>query len=354
MSEVYGIELFAGMGVALTGLKEHINMFEAYEISNDPAKSIELNHKDILVRKRNIFDISFHKNDADTLIFPYDKSLLNIYDDQIKENNLPSFFFDNIISNDCDIPLLVSGGPPCQPYSALNQKKDPNDPRIKAIDEFLRIVDELKPRYVMFENIPRIFKYLKSKIITSLKNMGYNLNVNIMSSEKYGDPQIRKRWIVLASKAGYINPIETHGGNLAPLTTAKTFLGKPGDETEIGITEDKLLEINRLLKKNNYEISNWTRMEGRKWDTVHIVDANKPIKAVTNATKLYYMYYDPKQKKVVRKLNFTELKGAFGLDQSYEIFGNNSSIAQQLANSNTIGVCSAIGKAIIKNYDKYN
>lgn len=346
-----GIELFAGMGVSLTGLKQSgINMIEAYERDTDPAMSLRKNHNDVLVREHDIFDISFARNDSDTLIFPYDKTWMSTFDEQLKENGLTR---EQFIKMMMDGSLVISGGPPCQPYSALNQKKDPNDPRIQAVEEFIRIVEELKPEYVVFENIPRIFTYIKVWIIKTLKEMGYNIHEGYHSSEKYGDPQVRNRWILIASKRGFVVPQETHGKGLLPYTPAKVFLGEPDDPTEIGITQKKLDEINHLLKINNYNLANWTNFEGSKWETVHVVDASKPIKAVTNPTKLYYMYYDPKTRKVVRKLNFAELKGAFGLKKTYKIHGGNSSVAQQLANSNTVGTCQAIGKAILKNYGKY-
>ena len=45
---------------------------------------------------------------------------------------------------------LVVGGPPCQGFSVAG-KRDPNDPRNRLFREFVRIVSEIRPWYVVME-----------------------------------------------------------------------------------------------------------------------------------------------------------------------------------------------------------
>ena len=99
---------------------------------------------------------------------------------------------------------LVIGGPPCQGFSVAG-KRDPNDPRNKLFYEFVRIVDELKPWYVVLENVPGILTMkngkVKDAIIREFGDIGYkNMSVAVLESANYGVAQFRPRAIFIANK----------------------------------------------------------------------------------------------------------------------------------------------------------
>ena len=56
-----------------------------------------------------------------------------------------------------DVDIMV-GGPPCQGFSALNrwEKEKDDDPRNRLFIEYLRFVDELRPKAIMIENVKQI------------------------------------------------------------------------------------------------------------------------------------------------------------------------------------------------------
>jgi DNA (cytosine-5)-methyltransferase 1 len=128
---------------------------------------------------------------------------------------------------------LVIGGPPCQGFSVAG-KRDPNDPRNKLFYEFVRIVDELKPWYVVLENVPGILTMKKGKvkdaIIQEFAHIGYNnMSISVLESAKYGVPQFRPRAIFIANRFDLPNyypnpqltereyvPIETAISDLSP------------------------------------------------------------------------------------------------------------------------------------------
>lgn len=105
---------------------------------------------------------------------------------------------------------LVIGGPPCQGFSVAG-KRDPNDPRNHLFKEFIRIVSEVRPWYVVMENVPGILTMkqgkIQNEIVEAFKSIGYpNISVSILESAAYGVPQIRPRAIFIANRFGLQNP----------------------------------------------------------------------------------------------------------------------------------------------------
>lgn len=96
-----------------------------------------------------------------------------------------------------DIDVII-GGPPCQGFSALNRhQKLEDDPRNKLFFQFLRFVEELKPKAVLIENVRQILTkkdgYAKNKICELLDDMGYNVDYKLLDASEYGVPQKRIR-----------------------------------------------------------------------------------------------------------------------------------------------------------------
>ena len=105
---------------------------------------------------------------------------------------------------------LIAGGPPCQGFSVAG-KRDPNDPRNRLFYQFIRVVSEIRPWYVVMENVPGILTMqkgeVKKAIFEAFKSIGYNnISVAILESAAYGVPQIRPRAIFIANRFGRQNP----------------------------------------------------------------------------------------------------------------------------------------------------
>ena len=105
---------------------------------------------------------------------------------------------------------LVSGGPPCQGFSVAG-RRDPNDERNKLFREFIRIVADVRPWYVVMENVPGILTMkggaVRSAIVESFEEIGYpNMSIAVLESADYGVPQFRPRAIFIANRFGLENP----------------------------------------------------------------------------------------------------------------------------------------------------
>lgn len=99
---------------------------------------------------------------------------------------------------------IISGGPPCQGFSTANIKRSIDDPRNFAFKEFVRIVDEAKPKMLIMENVPGMVSSTKGRVIREIcqefANCGYEISWNILDAANYGVPQYRMRVIIIGKR----------------------------------------------------------------------------------------------------------------------------------------------------------
>ena len=112
---------------------------------------------------------------------------------------------------------LVAGCPPCQGFSSLTSKYKKEDARNSLILEMARLIEEIRPKMIMLENVPGIMnrgKSLLDQFISRIENMGYMVNHDVLQMADYGVPQSRRRFVLLAGLGFKINfPIKTHSQN---------------------------------------------------------------------------------------------------------------------------------------------
>lgn len=90
---------------------------------------------------------------------------------------------------------VVTGGPPCQPFSREGKRMGTEDER-NMWPEMAKAIKIIRPHHVLFENVPGIQSYLPV-VIRDMRRMGYTVSrPQIMSSGSTGALHIRKRvWI---------------------------------------------------------------------------------------------------------------------------------------------------------------
>lgn len=118
------------------------------------------------------------------------------------------------IKND-DI-YLFAGCPPCQNFSKQNpsNKKKSIEDRKKLLFEFLRIIEEIKPPFILMENVPGIKsdfnKVILDEFLERLKRY-YYVKENILNAADYGVPQVRKRFVLHAVRKDINKELESIG-----------------------------------------------------------------------------------------------------------------------------------------------
>ncbi len=105
---------------------------------------------------------------------------------------------------------LIAGGPPCQGFSFAG-RRNPNDPRNRLTEEYIKIVDLVQPNFLLLENVRGFnaaFKQNgkeKSKVYAEvvkekLEKLGYLVFHKVCNASIFGVPQPRARFIMIAFK----------------------------------------------------------------------------------------------------------------------------------------------------------
>lgn len=99
----------------------------------------------------------------------------------------------------------VVGGPPCQGFSLIGHRVL-SDPRNELVFHYLRIVDELRPRTFIFENVAGMASgahhALLDELFGQFAGIGYKVRrpYEILNASHFGVPQDRRRLILLGAR----------------------------------------------------------------------------------------------------------------------------------------------------------
>ena len=101
---------------------------------------------------------------------------------------------------------VIIGGPPCQGFSQKGQRKTIHDERNFLFKYYVKVVDLVRPRYFVMENVPNLLTaengYFQKEIIDLFNSMGYSLNTGILNAADFGVPQNRRRAVIIGKRDG--------------------------------------------------------------------------------------------------------------------------------------------------------
>lgn len=168
------VDLYAGCGAVTEALKRrHFRVVAA--VDNDPiaCKTYRKNHPTVRL---------------------YEKDIRRVSPTVIRKELL----------NDEDLDLLVVCAP-CQPFSSQGEKNTA-DSRARLILSAVRFAAVLKPKLILFENVPGLATPRFSKLLSELRRKLQKLDYHVGDPEMadaadYGVPQRRQRCILLAKRS---------------------------------------------------------------------------------------------------------------------------------------------------------
>lgn len=162
------LELFAGAGGLALGL-EHagLNTVGLVELNKNACKTLSINRPNWSVYNTDIKE--FNQN----------------LDQYVKNLNID----------------IVSGGFPCQPFSYAGMRRGLNDVRGTLFYEFASIINKIKPKILLAENVKGLKNHDNGKtfqtIIKIFDDIGYNLNFEILNAVDYEVAQKRERLVIV-------------------------------------------------------------------------------------------------------------------------------------------------------------
>jgi DNA (cytosine-5)-methyltransferase 1 len=160
---------------------------------------------------------------------------------------------------------VLVGGPPCQGYSVYNHGRGEHDPRAGLFREYLRIVRDLAPKWLIMENVTGLLSISGGQLIRTIaeeiSKLGYAVEWRVLRAEDYGVPQERRRVIVIANRIGapILFPKIEYGIGLKPFTTVWDAIG----DLPLSVVENAteypvaaMSEYQQRMRKGNFKLSN--------------------------------------------------------------------------------------------------
>ncbi|WP_353961441.1 DNA cytosine methyltransferase [Mycolicibacterium tokaiense] len=270
-------------------------------------------------------------------------------------------------------PDLLAGGPPCQPWSSAGHQKGLNDARGKLIWHMIRLVSELQPRYVLFENVRGLVtatgataspgEVLRS-IQEDFRELGYSSRIATLNAADYGAPQRRVRLYLIASKdhelPDFPNPTHHQLGlnGLKPWVTLGELLDSvppPADNEVVvrpsGKWETELREltpgtgirtVGRVM--NNRPSGQWGyRQDG------FLADLGRPSRTIRAAPTPDWIKLPGDD---LRRLTWKECAALQGFPLSWEFCSNSGGLFRLIGNAVQIDAVEAIGRNLLDSLRK--
>ena len=118
-------------------------------------------------------------------------------------NDIKELTYEKLKADGIDYIDIITGGYPCQPFSVAGLKKGVEDPR-HLWPEYFRIIKELRPTWVIGENVSGHIKLGLDAVQEDLESQGYSLRTFSVSASSIGANHQRERiWTVAYSQRNY-------------------------------------------------------------------------------------------------------------------------------------------------------
>lgn len=163
---------------------------------------------------------------------------------------------------------VLTAGVPCQGFSRSNRKRHEKDERNFLFQEFIRVSAELKPTFVVLENVSGLVTTangaFKDAISSAIEALGYDVHVRMLDASNYGVPQRRQRifFVGVPRGARWAWPRRRFGVNgVPPYSVADAIADLPrlaAGQTIRNYSKDPRTELQSILRGGQGELLNHT------------------------------------------------------------------------------------------------
>ncbi len=174
---------------------------------------------------------------------------------------------------------IIIGGPPCQSFSLIGPRSGEtteNKEKYELMDtlyrEYLKLVKELKPSFIVFENVKGILSKKDKKdikfidlITADFRGLGYSFDSEnetikadyiVLNAADYGVPQVRERVFLIGNNLGKKNPYPAATHSSAHITLFEAIGDLSKLKAKITPTGVKSKNEKEKIKKHNRKINN--------------------------------------------------------------------------------------------------
>ncbi len=274
-----------------------------------------------------------------------------------------------------DDSLLLTGCSPCQFWSKVNTDRTKSRQSAFLLEEFARFVDELRPGWLVVENVPGIVNKQGSALPGFLKTLaqsGYTYAHSVVNLSHFGIPQTRQRFVLIANRLGISSDLPT-SSRAAP-TTVRACIGKVNgfapikaghkDETSFMHTASGLSPINlSRIKKTprdggkraawnddaKLSVSAYQGRETQFSDVYSRMSWDKPAPTITTRFNSFSngRFGHPEEHRAISLREGATLQT---FPKSYRFFGSMPVVARQIGNAVPPAFAKLIGQHILKQH----
>ena len=275
-------------------------------------------------------------------------------------------------------PDVMFGGPPCQAFSTAGRQRAFDDDRGNCFLHYLDLAAELRPRYLVIENVRGLLSTpypvsddgepvrggALSIILDRLERMGYGVSFNLYDTAYFGAYTHRERVVIIAKRDGtrcrYLTPTNAEPGNEHGLPEWCTFRQAVADiedgEHHSAPLKERTLHYLKMVKEGQC----WTslpeevkeeamgksyRLGGGKTGFYRRIAWDKPCPTlVTAPTMPATLLGHPCEPRV---LSIEEYRAVMGFPKDWFIAGNLAAQYRQIGNAVPVQFGEAIGRTLL-------
>jgi len=286
-------------------------------------------------------------------------------------------------------PFMICGGPPCQPFSTAGKRLGINDPRGSLFMDFIRMIDYIRPRFFVMENVKGIMsaplKHVPGTehddndpeqklgtvldvILSEFNKLNYKTVYGLLDAVNYGVPQFRERFVLIGSRDNedIFLPVPTHfqmhqKPEYRWKTVGEAIKDLENNPGECGTLTPERMKYLRMVPEGG----NWRDLPkdlipeamggayesgGGKVGFYRRLSYSQPSPTITTApaqkaTMLCHPIKD-------RPLSVKEYARLQQFPEDWQFAGSTAAKYKQIGNAVPIGLAKAIGEAVIATANK--
>lgn len=106
---------------------------------------------------------------------------------------------------------MLTAGLPCPPFSVAGKQLGERDER-NLFPSAIRLIDEIRPRAVMIENVrgflSAVFDDYRTQLKSQLSKLGYHTEWRLLNASDFGVPQLRPRVVIVALRKELVDAFD--------------------------------------------------------------------------------------------------------------------------------------------------